>query len=119
MDPLQHSPSREQPPKLTVTCTEWRPYRKNTLRGFANVTINEMRLEIRDVGIHVRGERRWAGLPARPMIKDGRVVTGDDGKPEYAPVLNFVSRAVADRFSEAVIDAVLRHRPDALDEAAA
>jgi hypothetical protein len=30
--------------------------------------IAELRLEIRDVAIHQRGDARWAALPARPQL---------------------------------------------------
>jgi hypothetical protein len=47
--------------------------------------------------------KRWAQLPSKPVIKDGAVVKGDDGKITYLPIMSFASHAVADAFSGAVI----------------
>jgi hypothetical protein len=101
--------------KLTVTCTDFRPMRRNTLCGFAKVRINEMHLVIHDVAIHRKGDSRWAQLPAKPQItKDGKTVVRD-GKTQYATILEFDSRDVRDAFSHRVIEAVLAFGPRALD----
>jgi hypothetical protein len=54
--------------KLTVTCRDFKPLHRNSLRGFATIRINEMRLEIRDVAIHEKGESRWAQLPVSAAV---------------------------------------------------
>jgi hypothetical protein len=101
--------------KLTITCTDFRPLRKNTLCGFAKVRINEMRLLIHDVAIHRKGDSRWAQLPAKPQItKDGKTVI-KDGKTQYATILEFDSRDVREAFSTRVIEAVLQVDSHALD----
>jgi hypothetical protein len=102
--------------KLSLVCDDWRPLVKNTLRGFCRVDFMELRLTIHDIAIHQKGERRWAQLPAKPQIRDGTLVTGDDGKVVYHPTMSFDSRAVADAFSAAVIAAVLVYAPRAFDE---
>jgi|SRR5215831_16083985 len=103
--------------KHTVTCHAFHPLYRNTLRGFAEIRINELRLTIRDVAVPEKGECRWAQLPAKPMIdKDGVAIRDrDTGKITYATSLEFDSRAVRAAFSHAVIDAVLRAFPDALE----
>lgn len=73
-----------------------------------------MRLTIHEVAIHTKGGKSWAQLPARPWVKDGSVVTADDGKTIYMPMLEFDSAAVRTAFSTAAIAALLRFRPDAL-----
>jgi len=77
-----------------------------------------LRLEIRDIAVHVKGNSRWAQLPAKPMIdKDGVVLRDrETGKISYSIIFEFTDRATRDAFSHAVIDAVLRAFPDALDE---
>jgi len=55
----------------------------------------------------------------RPWVKDGSVVSGDDGKPKYFPVLEFDSVPVRDAFSVAVVRALLEFDPHALDRGAA
>jgi hypothetical protein len=100
--------------KLTVTCESFHPLVRNTLRGFAEIVIAEMRLKIRDVAIHQKGESRWVQLPAKPQIKDGALVRDPStGKIQYTPVMEFDGRAVRDAFSTAAINAVLERAPEA------
>jgi hypothetical protein len=103
-----------RPSKLTIVCDAWKPLRKHSLLGFAGIHIAELDLKIHDVAIHQKGDRIWAALPARPWIKDGSVVVGDDGKFQYSPILEFGRREVRDAFSRAVVDAVVRFDPHAL-----
>lgn len=105
--------------KLTVHCTDFRPLRRNTLCGFAIITIAELKLTIRDVAIHQKGELRWAQLPAKPQIKDGALIKDSAGKVQYWPVLEFTSDPVRKAFSQAVIAAVLERVPGAFAEEAA
>lgn len=102
--------------KLTLVCTAWRPWRKNTLLGFATITVVEMRLSIKDVAVHQKGESRWAALPARPQIRDDSVVRDAAGKAQYVSLLEFESSAVREAFSRAVIRALLEFAPRALEE---
>jgi hypothetical protein len=51
-DPQSKKPliTRGRPPgKLTVTCESFHPLLRNTLRGFAEILIAELRLKIRDI----------------------------------------------------------------------
>jgi hypothetical protein len=104
--------------KTTIVCDDWRALRRNTLQGFAAITIQELRLSIKDIAIHEKNHRRWAQLPARPQIKDGKAVTDADGKVQYFPVMAFEGRAIADAFSNAVIAAILRSEPHAFEDSA-
>ncbi len=102
--------------KLTITCTAWREMRRNTLRGFATIKIEELRLVVNEIAIHESDDGRpWAALPARPWVKDGAVVTDDNGKVRYSPLFEFDTAAVRNSFSAAVIDALRRFNPRALD----
>jgi hypothetical protein len=99
---------------LTIECEDFRPFAKNTLRGFAVVSIKELRLKIKDIAIHVKNGSQWAALPAKPLIKDGAVVT-KDGKAQYQHILEFADRPTSDAFSRAVVNAVLKLNPRALE----
>jgi hypothetical protein len=88
---------------------------RNTLRGFAEISVAEMRLRIRDVAIHEKGESRWAQLPAKPQIKDGSLVKDVTGKVQYVHIPDFDSREVRDAFSRAVVQAVLERAPEAFN----
>jgi hypothetical protein len=101
--------------KLSVTCADWRPLHRNTLRGFARVRIAELDLTIHDVAIHEKNGRAWAQMPAKPWIRDGQLVADDTGKVQYSPILEFNRREVREAFSQRVIAAVINFAPQALD----
>jgi hypothetical protein len=102
--------------KLTITCRGFYPLHRNTLRGFCEIRIEELRLVIRDIAIHEKGSARWAQLPSRLQIRDGELVHDADGKIQYVHLMNFDSRAVSDAFSAAVIRAVLEFAPTAFEK---
>ena len=99
----------------SIECEEFKPFAKNTLRGFATIKIPDIRLRIKDVALHRKGESQWAALPAKPQIKDGKAVTNAEGKAQYVHILEFTDRATSDAFSRAVVDAVLKFNPRALE----
>jgi hypothetical protein len=102
-------------PKLTVRCREFKPLVRNTLRGFAEVHIGELRLTINDVAVHTKGGRCWAQVPAKPQVRNGALVKNDEGKIQYIAMLAWDTRAVADAFSDAVVAAVRALAPDAFE----
>ena len=61
--------------KLTVSCLDWRSCERNTLLGFANIHIQEIRLTIRDVALHRKNEKRWASLPSASILKRPMVLS--------------------------------------------
>jgi len=98
-----------------VILRDFRPVCRNTLRGFAVVEVPPG-LVIENVSLHKKGDRIWVSLPARPLLDaEGRHMIDADGKKRYAPLLNWTSRELADRFSRAVIDLVRRNH-DRLDD---
>src|SRR5512143_2488521 len=99
---------------LTIECEDFRPVARNTLKGFAVIAIKEIRLRIKDVALHTKGNTQWAALPAKPQIKNGAVVTNVDGKAQYQNILEFADRSTSDAFSRAVVDAILKFNPRAL-----
>jgi hypothetical protein len=88
-------------PKLTITCTAFKPVTRNTLWGFATILIGDLRMEIRELAVHEHESgRRWVVPAARPMIdKDG--------------LFEFTDGATREAFSRAAVDAVLRAFPNA------
>jgi hypothetical protein len=100
---------------LTISCRGFRPLCRNTLRGFAEIRIDELCLTIRDIAIHERGSARWVQLPAKPQLRDGELVHDSDGKIQYFHLMSFDSRAVSDAFSAAVIRALLEFAPAAFE----
>jgi hypothetical protein len=100
--------------KLTLRCTAFRRLCKGSLRGFATVEIVEMCIVVNDVGVHQRGDRAWVGLPGRPWIRDGALVTGEDGRINYSPVIEFTDAKVFRAFSDRAIAEILKFEPTAL-----
>jgi hypothetical protein len=96
----------------------FRPNVKNSLRGFATVTLPND-LTIFGCLVHVANGRAWASLPGKAAIdRDGRQIVSD-GKAQYATVLKWGRRDLANRFSDAVIELVRQQHPDALDDGSA
>jgi hypothetical protein len=97
--------------KFTITCTDFRPFRRNTLRGFASVHVEELKLTIHDIAVHQHDSgARWVGLPGKPVVDSAGVAErNDQGKIEYARILGFDTKQVADAFSHAVLKALLEH----------
>jgi len=93
--------------KLKIVCRGWKPFERNTLKGFAVIYLPVLRLTIEGVAIHEKSDRRWAQLPARPQLDEQRQLVRDDaGKIKYAPIMSFDSREVGDAFSAAVVAAI-------------
>jgi len=101
--------------KLSITCRAFHPLHRNTLRGFVEIRINELRLIVRDVAVHEKGNTRWVQLPAKAQIRDGELVHDADGKIQYFHLMNFETRAVSDAFSAAVIRSLLEFAPSAFE----
>ena len=102
--------------KVTLKCESFRPLRRNTLCGFAEIVVVELRLRIKDVALHQKGNARWAQLPAKPQVRDGVLIKDAAGKIQYASIMEFASGEVREAFSRAVVEAVLEHTPTALDD---
>jgi hypothetical protein len=99
---------------MRIECESFKPFSKNTLRGFAVINIPDIRLRVKDVAIHVKNDSQWAQLPAKPQLKEGKIIT-KDGKGQYVNVFEFTDKSTGDAFSRAVVDAVLRLDPKALE----
>lgn len=96
---------------MQVSLLSWKSMPRNSLRGFATIRLGKS-LSIKDVAIHSSHGRRWAQLPSKPMIdRDGAPQRDDKGKIKYVPLLEWLDRAVADDFSNSVIQAVEREYP--------
>jgi hypothetical protein len=103
--------------KHTLICTDFRPLRRNTLVGFAEIRINELHLTIRDVALNEKNGSHWAALPAKPQLdRNGAAVKDHRGKVQYVAILELDDRQTRDAFSAAVINAVLAVAPSAFDD---
>lgn len=90
-----------------LVCRDFKPFERNSLRGFATLYFPRLGLLVEDVAIHERGDARWAQLPSKPVLDRDRALVRDEaGKLKYARVLSWDSRARADAFSRAALQAI-------------
>jgi DNA-binding cell septation regulator SpoVG len=109
--PQALDPQREH---SRIRLLSFKPVARGALRGFATVQL-PIGLTIEDCHVLVGQNGAWARLPSRPMLdRDGRQLRVD-GKPQFANIIKWQSRDLADRFSAAVIEAITAVHPDALD----
>jgi hypothetical protein len=99
----------------TLTCAVFRRMVRNSLRGFADILIDDLDLILRECPCHVSHGRRWVGMPARTQVQDGTVLTDARGKTLYVALLDFSDRWSRDAFADAAVEAVIAHTPTAFD----
>jgi hypothetical protein len=95
-------------------CTDWRPLRKGSLRGFAEVQLRTGAIW-GGIGLHQAGDKVWASPPARPMVDSNGAVMREKGKIRYSAIIRFANHACQRQWSELVIRTVLDAYPDAPD----
>jgi hypothetical protein len=84
--------------KPEIICEEFRRFEKNTLVGFATLTLPAVGLRIKDCCFHRKGEAEWVSLPGRQFTKGGETV--------YAAILDFTSPEAKARFQTAAAAAI-------------
>jgi hypothetical protein len=93
----------------------WKPVSKGSLRGFATVEL-ALGLKLIDCPVFAGASGAWASLPSKPVLdREGRHAR-PGGKAQFAAVLEWRSRELADRFSAAVVALVRAAHPDALGD---
>jgi hypothetical protein len=91
---------------------EWREMRRNSPTGFAKIEMPSG-MQISDVCILAGETGPWASPPSKPQIdRDGRVLTGANGKVKYTPIIAFASRDLRGKWSAAVIEALRAANPE-------
>lgn len=63
-----------------VVCTEYRPFKRQTLRGFAEIRIDPPGIKICGWTAHEKNGKRWLGAPAKQF-------TGEDGVLHWQPIV--------------------------------
>ena len=100
----------------TITISDWKPMNRGALRGFCTVSMPSG-MTVHEVSIMQSHGRAWASPPSKPMLdRDGRAMVDDAGKRRYAPIIEFATKDIRDRWSDAIIAALLAEHPGALDE---
>jgi hypothetical protein len=105
--------------KHKVSCLSFRACARGSLLGFVAVRIDALGLVLHGVSLHRHGDKRWIGLPSRPVVIDSVVQTHEDGKIKYALMLEIEPREYRAAFAGAVwADAIARFPEIASQEAA-
>ena len=87
---------------MAIKIIKFREYSKNTLKGFFDVQLTNIGLEIRDATLHEKGGSRWVGLPAKPYNKD-------DGSQGWNHIVKFYDKARGEQFEKAVLEALEKY----------
>jgi len=107
----------DKPSSRRMMLRSFRPLAKGALRGFATIELPSG-LVLHDVAIRAGRNGPWASLPSKPVLdRDGRHRSDTNGRHQYAPVAEWRSRELADRFSAALVELVRAAHPDALNGA--
>lgn len=89
-----------------MRCVDFKSVERATLRGFAVIEMPSG-LVLLDVSLHARDGKRWCSPPSKPMIdRDRRLMVDDDGKPRYAPLIEFIDAKTRFRWSSACVAAI-------------
>lgn len=93
---------------------DWRPMARGSLLGFAKVE-SPSGMIIADVTILTGPNGHWASPPSKPMIgRDGIAMKDAAGKLRYSPIIEFSSKEIRGRWSDAIIEAMQAAHPEAL-----
>ena len=75
---------------MTITCTRFRPYNKNTLQGFATLLVDDTGMEINSISVHRKGSEKWLGFPSHE--------TNEKGEKKYYSYIYFPDREQQRKF---------------------
>ncbi len=100
---------------IAVKVLEFRPYRKNSQRGFVTVEMPSGMI-FHDL-LTFTGEdgNSWVNPPSKPAIgRDGKPII-KAGKPLYNPIVSFDNKDTQTAWSDRIIESLLEAYPNALD----
>jgi hypothetical protein len=91
-----------------IRCLRFRPYVKNTLKGFVDLELSRVGLVLRDCCWHEKNGKEWVSFPARPY-------ENRDGDTLWQPLIEFAdgakeARAQFQRLALEVIHAVVAEK---------
>ena len=95
-----------------IRIIDWRQVPRNSLIGFCKVALPSG-MTIADIAIHRSEQGLWASPPSKPMVgRDGVAMKDDNGKVKYSPLIEFTDKQTRDRFSTAVVAALIAEYPE-------
>jgi hypothetical protein len=91
-----------------IVASDWRPMERNTLQGFMTLTLSPSGLVLRECSLHVKGEKRWVGLPSKPQLDaEGKHrIDQATGNKLYTPITEFTGTEARRKFQAAALAAV-------------
>lgn len=90
---------------LDITCTAFKPFPKNTLRGFADLIIPSVGLKILGCTYHEKSTSNWIGLPSKEFSKS-------DGSRRWTPTVDFLDDVAKREFQNAAVQAIKKYLRD-------
>jgi hypothetical protein len=84
-----------------IRCMRFRPYERNSLRGFVDLELTRVGLVLRDCAWHEKNGKQWVAFPARTY-------TDKDGGTQWQPLVEFAdgARAAREQFQQQAIEAI-------------
>jgi hypothetical protein len=85
-----------------IRCLRFRPYEKNTLRGFADLKLTRVGLVLRDCTYHRHASgKEWVGFAAKPYETK-------TGETAWQPIVEFAEGATEARkqFQQQALEAI-------------
>ena len=90
-----------------IEVTNFKNYEKNTLKGFFDVKLTNIGLEIRGCCLHEKDGRQWVQLPSKLYEKE-------DGSKGWQYILDFYDKDSREHFQKEVLKALLDVRDEDL-----
>jgi hypothetical protein len=91
---------------MRVEIEDFRPFAKNTLKGFVTVALPEVGLRIKECLWHEKNGRQWIGFPARSY-------KSRDGRDVWVNLIEFLEGFDRNSFQDTVMAAIKRKFPNA------
>lgn len=108
------------PGKPRLRIISGRPVAKGTLRFVGKISLpigGGAELVIDGVMAFASHGKNWAALPSKPVLDEaGAHKTDENGRKAYAPILEFSSKTVHDRFSATLVALIRQQFPSALED---
>lgn len=105
----------DRPAPRQLRLISWKPIVRGALRGFATVEL-PIGLRIIDIPVMIGSNGPWATLPSKPELdSEGHRKLDINGKPTWAPVLEWRTRELRERFADAVVALVRQAHPGDID----
>jgi hypothetical protein len=84
-----------------IRCIRFRPYEKNTLKGFADLELTRVGLVLHDCCWHEKNGKEWVAFPARSY-------TDKDGATQWQCMIEFAvgAKEAREQFQRQALEAI-------------